>query len=414
MTPTPRSTRHSRRLAATAMVGLFALVAASCGSKPDPLEIGFRRVSLDLVFKDAAKATPPDPQKVIQTIEYFDQEFPGFAEQLPLEEFDEEPAPRPRRPPPPAIEREPVCIAGGDGLPPDEPVFPTIREAPKEGSYRRGNTGTIGLELPPPLPSGTLPFPPRTTWEITDVGTHRGTVALNPQDEEALPPLPNPAPTTADVVPRLVRFTITRNVSRTLKTVDTYQYYLERGEADRDSTNNDGDGIYLVRREIRSTTLGNSVFTPTPPVMVVPISVETEDTEANVSAGIDRESDAALSISSRVVGRETVDVCGEIIDTYRVQWEEQFTSLSSDNTQASGNAESGKPNFWSIAYSKNVLLVREEMHTVYRVATNSTPPVPIVLKFDYVSTLRNVEPEPIKPSTSGAPAPTPTDEDEAG
>lgn len=412
-TATTRPRRHRRRVAAWASAALFALVASSCSSGPDPLEIGFRRVSLDLVFKDATKAAPVEPQRVIQTIEFFDQEFPGFAAQPQFDEiFEDEPAPRStRRPLPPPANVAPPCEVGDEGVAPDEPVFATVREAPKEGSYRRKNTGTITLELPQPLPSGKVPYPPLTTWEITDVARHQGTLALNPKDEAALPTaaLPESAAT-----PDLMRFTITRNTGSTLKTIDTYQYYFEREPADLDNTNNDGDGIYLVRREIRSTTFGTSVFEPTPPVMIVPISVETQAGRDNVSAGIDRESDAALSVRSVVVGREVIDVCGELIDTYRVHWEEQFTSLSNDSPQASGNAEAQKPNVWNIAFSKNLLIAREEMHTVNRVTTTGTPPVPIVVKYDFVSTLMNVQPEPIKQSAApGAPPPTGgTEEDE--
>ena len=400
MTPRPRKVGHPQSRVAVAAVVLFALVAAGCSSKEDPLEIGFRRVSLDLVFKDATKAPPVEPQQVVQVIEFFDQEFPGFADSLQEEEEEEpapEPTPRPRRPVPPRADAEEPCIPAPEGAVSDEPVFATVKDPPKVGSYTRHNAGTIGFEIPP-LPPGTLRYPPTTKWDITDVVIDRGTVATNPKEDAVLGELPQ-----SPATPEVVRFTLTRNVSASLKTIDTYQYYLDRGDADLDNSNLDGDGIYLVRREIRSSTLGNSVFTPTPPVMIAPIDEESEDSEVQTSAGIDRENNAAMSVTSKVIGRAYIDACGDVIDTYTVQWEEQFVDLSGGTPSVSGNVESGKPNIWNISFSKNLLLAREEMHTVLRSTTASTPPLPVVLKFDYVSTLAFPEPKPIKAPTTPGP-----------
>lgn len=386
-----------RHVAAVALA-LFAMIAAGCSSKQDPLEIGFKRVSLDLVFKDETKAPPLEPQKVVQVIEFFDQDFPSLSESF--EEEPEEAAPRRRRPlPPPRADIEPPCIPAGEGVVSEIPVFATTPDPPKVGSYTRHNSGTIKIEVQAPLPSGTLPYPPRTTWDITDVTVDRGTIATNPDDEKTLGALPQ-----SPATPELVRFTVTRHLSRSSKTIDTYQYYLERGDADRDSTNMDGDGIYLVRRETLSSTFGNSVFTPTPPVMIAPIDDESEVSEVQTSAGIDRASNASMSVRSKVVGRDYIDACGEVFDTYRVEWEEQFLDLSGTTPAVSGNVESGKPNIWNIAYNRNVHIAREEMHTTSRTLTATTPPIPVVVKYDYVSTLASPEPKPIKPPTPpGAP-----------
>lgn len=387
-----------RGRSAIAGAALLSMVAAGCGGDSDPLELGLRRVSLDLAFKDAEKAPPLEPQRVVKIVEYFDEEFADFEE----EESVDPPRPRitaPRRPP------EPPCLEAAPGDTPDQPVYGVVEEPPKEGSYRRRNTGSIAIETQA-LPPITLPYPPLTLWDLTDVNTDTGPIVTNPHDDPAdlsgqAPqdiPQPDPAVPPVDVTPERVTFTVTRNVSERLKTIDTYMYFGSRGRADLDgestSSDLDGDGLYLIRREFFSTTFGNSVFTPSPPVMIMPIGDETKTTEANVSAGIDRTTNAAMTVTSRVLGREPVDVCGVVIDAYRVEFEEQMINLSDDVPSASGNLE--KPNVWHIAFDNHLLLLKEEVHSVMQTSVEiAGSPVPVIVRFDYTSTLMDPEPSPL-------------------
>ena len=391
------------RLAVVALV-TCAVVATGCSNRPDPLELGLRRVSLDLAFRDAEKATPPDPQLVTQVVEYFDEEF--ALEEEPVRQT------RPRRIAPPRP-TTPPCVAAPEGTTPDEPVYAVVTDPPKVGAYRRRNSGTVTIEVPPQGPL-TLPYAPQTTWEIPEVTTGFGTLATNPRDQDDVgtEPVADPVPADAppqvphaNATPEVVRFKIVRNHSRTLKTIDTYQYYLDRGAYDTDTTARDGDGIFLVQRETRSSLFGNTVFTPTPPVLMTVIDVETEATQgAHVGAGYDRETNAAMSVTSKIVGRAIVDVCGTMLDTYVVEFEEQFVDLSRVPPSTSGNAETQKKNVWRIAFDKGLLLVQEEIHSVWRTTvpvSGQAAGVPVALTFDYVSTLSNEEPEPLKPPAAG-------------
>ena len=411
-------TRRARTVVALALAA--ALVGTACGGDDDPFDLGFRRVSLDLVFKDATKASPEEARQIIQIIELFDEDLRQAAQQ-PQELFEEDedaPAPRRRTIAPPAP-REEECLPAEEGAKPDSPVFGAVRTPPVVGSYPRRNTGTIELISDTPLvPAAKLPYPPRTTWDITEVVKSRGTLATNPREDavlgtDAAPPAP--------VVPEVVRFTLTKNVSSRLTVIDTYQYYLDRTPADLDSTDpptsndHDGDGIYLVRRETKSESFGDSVFTPTPPVLIIPIGDETADTEqVVVGSGIDRETGAAMTVQSKILARESVDVCGEVVDTYRAQFEEQFIDLSKQPPVIGGNVESGKPNYWNVAFSDRLLLVREEVHTQTRTGYQTpSANVPVTVKFDYVSTLEDLETKPLKPaSTTPSPSARPDGDEE--
>ena len=397
------------RRRAVALLLACSFVVAACGSDEDPLALGFRRVSLDLVFKDATKASPAEAQRIIQVIELFDEDV--RREPDAATEPEPEPAPRRRRTTAPPGIPEKVCLPADPTQTPETPVFGAVRNPPVEGSYTRKNTGEIRIESESPLvPSFTVPYPEKTAWSVTDIERSRGTLATNPREDELLGTETLPE---APAAPEVVRFTLTRPVGSGLTVIETYQYYGDRAPADADttaSTDMDGDGLFLVRRETQSETFGTSIFTPTPPVMVVPIGDETEATEANTGAGIDRETGSAMTVESKILSREAIDVCGEMVDTYRVQWEEQFVDNSRGRPVIAGNVESGKPNIWNISFSDRLLIVREEIHSQTRTYVgDGAAALPVTVAFDYVSTLGELETKPLR---TGTPTPRPSQPDD--
>ena len=380
--------RTTRRWAV--LLAAMVVLTAACGSKPDPLDLGFKRVSLDLVFKDAAKAPPPDPRKVQTIIEYFNEDYA-------IEEVEEEA--RPTRRIPRGIPREPAvppCLTAEPGATPEIPALSATNEPPEVGTYRRKNTGSIKLNVPP-LINVRLPYPLLTSWTVTDITSDVGTVVTNPRDDDELPvdqlPSANPRPGT-EVIPAPVvhRFTLTRNVTADTRTVDTYQYFGERGSTNLDSTEYDGDGLYLVKRETFSS-LGTRVFEPTPPVMITAIGDEHETQEVKTTSGVDRTTNAVMTVQSKIVGREDVDVCGEVYGTYRVEFDEIFVEAGPDgNPVVSGTVETGKKNVWNISFNLGLRLIREEVHRIDRATVGG---VPAEVTWDYTSTLMNFEPEPL-------------------
>src|SRR6185436_4229224 len=109
-----------------------------------------------------------------------------------------------------------------------------------------------------------------------------------------------------------------------------------------------GDYLWLIKRE---TTVGGikAAFTPTPPIRYIKLFV-TEGTDSEVThAGVDRATNTALTVQSKIVGRESVDVCGSVVDTFRVQIQENFVDLSKSPPTISGN-ENGTANFWNMQF----------------------------------------------------------------
>src|SRR5688500_7137463 len=109
---------HRRKTRWIVLLATSLMMSAACGEEADPLDLGFKRVSLDLVFKDAAKAVPPDPQKVQTVVEFFTEDYE------PAEELVEEAEPAPPRRIP-RVNREPAippCPEADPGLTPEVPA----------------------------------------------------------------------------------------------------------------------------------------------------------------------------------------------------------------------------------------------------------------------------------------------------
>jgi hypothetical protein len=210
------------------------------------------------------------------------------------------------------------------------------------------------------------------------------------------------------VFKEMPEFELTRRLLPGYSVTDTFRYTYT------DETG--GDYLYLVKR-VTVARGEESVFVPSPPIRVVRLNVP----EGNVAdagvvhAGIDRETNVALAIESQIVGRELVDVCGEVVDTYRVQVKEHFVDLSKDVPETSGN-EGDTANFWNIQFDNGLLIVREEVHSVHRTTTEVLgQQVPVQVTYDYVSTLDSLEPQPLDAGPApGTPTTTtaPDEEDE--
>lgn len=375
----------------------LALVAGACGGGgPDPFEIGFRRVALDLAFKDADKAPPIAPRRALEQLQFEESEI--------IEALDEEPplVRRPRTVSPPRAPKF-VCETADPNATPAVPAFPVVKDPPTVGVYPRHNVGTIGIEI------GTqnvkLPYPAATKWTVADVRSVTASTYLNADEAESLK-LPPTARDNTTAFPPRTEFSITRTARRGFSTTDTYRY--------SGGGTTGGDYIWLIRRVTEANGV-KSTFNPTPPIRVVEtFSPEGPDSDVN-HGGVDRATNVALAIQSTVVGREWVDVCGEVHDTYRVQIKETMVDLSKNPPEVSGN-EGDSVNFWNIQFDNGVLIIREEAHTTQRTSVTTTvngqqARVPVAVRYDYVSTLDSILPTPLTAAADPA-AETEPDEDE--
>lgn len=338
----------TRRLRAAALIVVLGALAAGCSSGRDPLEIGVKRLALDLAFKDETKADPVAPAQVIEILGLPDE---GLA-------LDEPDAPR-RSPVRPAelIPLIPPCpVAEPDNFP-KEPVTVFFRGAPKPGVYGVHAAGTIRALGAIPF---TVPYPFRLTYEVKNV-------TVTP----AVPPdLPNPP---RDLVDQgnVVTYDLVKNISPTLQVTDSYRY--NRTE-------------FTLTKRVTKTGNRTVTFTPSPAIVLE--SMTSGDRDAWSSAGADRETNIAMVVQGTIEKREFVDLCGQNYDAWKVNSNEQVVNL--DSGEQSGT-DPQQPNVYRFANHLGGLVISEEGHftTVIEVAGQLVP-----VEFDYVSTFDSVEPKP--------------------
>ena len=356
----------------------MVLVSAACGGSEDPLEIGLRRVALDLAFKDEEKAVAAEPNRIVRTV----VEYVDFGEEIIWED-----APEPKRRIPPVIPpRAPakVCDVAPENDTPEIPAFHVRKGDPIVGTYERHNTGKIGFTAA--TLNGSIPFPSTSEWDIIDVSNQPRITALRPEDQKAHVPDPVQANTTA--APVAGKFTVVRIVRGLPTTYTTYEY--------------SSTFLHLTERKSVARDGKETLFRPTPPIRFVALN-ETEGTDSEVTfAGVDRQTNVAMTITSKIVGREWVDICGEVFDSYRVEWQEQLIDMSTGSPTVSGNA-SDQFNVWNVQFDNGLLVLREELHYAIQTTTEvAGAPVPVTLSIDVSSVLDSMEPAPLKDRTAAA------------
>lgn len=258
-----------------AAVVVLALLASACGGPEDPFEVGTREFPVDILLGEQQTPAPPAPVRSNPT----PVAFPGFVE--PPAHRPEPGAPPPVREGPPTADCpaahpfEAALLAAG----------PFARQPPVVASYTFRNNGYLEV-----AGAERIDFPSRTTRAVTEVR------ALEGQDNYA--------------------YDLEAEVGGPLTTT-TYRVVNSGDTPDR--------GLYIAR--VRT---GDDVFTPQPPVLLLPfpppeLGTQLEDEAQQAagqeyrSAGTDPSTRTTLAIEARVDGKERVDACGEWVDAWRVE-----------------------------------------------------------------------------------------------
>jgi hypothetical protein len=250
------------------------------------------------------------------------------------------------------------CPDAPAGAVPDVPFSKNLGPAPALGTYTRRNDGTLKVSLA--SLSATLPYPKQTTFEVRNV-----TDVIGPPDL-----LGNPGARS-----------VTFDLYEPLGDGSTLTSYVVSPTA--------------ISLKTRVTKLGDKTvtFTPTPMIDIVHLGGNPGDTWN--SAGVDLDNRTSGLVQGRIVTREFVNVCGRVVDTYRVQASERYVSLdgsgaysssTKDTAVSPGSTETGLPNFYNIAPQFGPLFVAVETHTTTTVA-------PIVIDIDNVGTMNSMEPK---------------------
>ena len=324
---------------------LCALALVACSTPDRKVELGVKRVALSLAFAEQELAEPVAPRVLYQLV----PAPPGLIESAPIT-------------PPAQIDFELpaylTCPAAPDGAVAPVAAKRVAVAPPPAGTYPRRNTGTVTLEggvIPI-----NLPFPPFSLWEYGTPTPTEVTPSAVAGTATQVPAEPMPADE-YDVVKTLTpEFTITERLRRT------------------------PNGIEMLKRTTRANGV-ETVFTPEPPIIIHQFQVEGERW---VSSGVDRETSAAMLFEATIQSRELVDVCGTMVDTYRVTFTEQLVNL--DTGEVSGS-QPGDASTYNIAPHFGGLIVREDVHSTFQTHDPNTG-TPIVVRFDYVSTTSTMEP----------------------
>lgn len=326
-----------RRLVPLAPLVALASVATACGGGGEPpFEFGIQAVALNLAFADPELAVPVEPNVIVKLI----PAPPGVESGNDLERFVEGPPPSP-----PARS----CPVAPVGSVPAEVVSFAIDAPPLAGLYRRHNSGTMDISGGPF--SIVLPFPPTSTWTY---GTGEPITTTDPLGKTTT----------------VTQYDVRKVLSPSFIVTDRYELRADR--------------VVLVRRTTR-TGAGETIFEPSP---AIDFFVFGEQGDTWNSAGVDLERGTSMVVQGRIEAREIVDVCGTAYDTYRVAVSENAVDLSTGDS--SGTAQDD-PNIYNIATQFGGLVVREDVHSTFT-TTDSGSGTPLVIEFDYVSTVDAVRP----------------------
>jgi hypothetical protein len=320
----------------------IALVSG-CSSGHRELELGIKRVALNLAFADEGKAEPVPPKVVYQLI----PAPPGLV--------DSAPATPPARLPSFELPAFITCPKASEGATPEQAVLRLASRSPAAGTYPRRNVGKVHVDggvLPL-----DLPYPPFSLWEFG-----------------ASTPIEVPPDPTGAIAPGGTgdEYTIKKSLTPDYVITETFR---------RTPTE-----IQLVKRE----TLANGVTTtiqPSPPVTYYSFGAENDEWR---TAGLDQATSTAMLITGKIIKREVVDVCGTLVDTYQAQITEETVNL--DTGEVSGSDPSAS-SYIDVAPQLGGLVIKEDIHSV----THTRDPksgAPLTISFTYVSTTSTVEPVP--------------------
>lgn len=348
-----RSGRRSTAFSTLVILGLMALLSTACvGRDESPIQIGLKRVALDLAFKGDEEEKKP-PRQIVQ-------------EAPPVIQTDFTITPQNElvlRPVPP-FEPFPVlpdeCPAAGPNAVPEQPVTVAINNPPLEGTYPAHNDGKLKVTAGAFNFEGPYPL--------------LGEVRIENVTDETSPPS-----ALGGAGSRTIEFD---RVTPVGNTTSTDRYRVTASE------------LQLVSREIE-TEDGTFTFTPTPPVTIVGLG--SGEGDSWTSAGTDLTTGGTMVVEGSILKRELVDLCGDVYDTYRVQSSERlialagdqsFVQVTDDTSNPPGEEGPGQPNFYNVATQMGGHLLRTETH-------RTTTAGELIVEEDNVQTLDTADPEPL-------------------
>jgi hypothetical protein len=327
--------RRSRAWTCTAVIAATLVASSACGvSGGRDFTVGFKRVALDLSYKDDALAVVPTRQDIVTP-----QPVPALAEviaRVPIPRDLSAPLPAP----PADIPSVQCPVAGSDQFP-DAPATVFVTTPPAAGTYTTHNKGTISIDGPTPF---KLPFPPEGVIQIRNVKeTITDDVVQGPKYQVIMYDL---------FVPGLSGGGTTRTyrISYSPATLvsTTSQTASRPGGPEGDLT--------LVRL-VSDTPAGHVDFRPQPPVTIV--SFKNGEGTSWQSGGVDPNDQTSMVVQGSITRRKNIDLCGHLYDTYEVASNEHIVNV---RTGLRSDTSSTDPNLYHLATNMGGLFIDQHIN----------------------------------------------------
>lgn len=351
----------TRRSPLVVAIAAAAALASACGFSHGPdFTIGFRRVALDLSYKDEALAKPSEPQHVVIPQPVVSNGL-FVIQQPPLTTNHVTPVPQ-----------EPVkqnlCPTAGPDVHPDNPVTVFATTPPKAGTYFVHNDGkfTIGN---PPLQT-TFQAPKHGLFQIKNVvQTEDDTSQVNGPTQVITWDLVQDGLGGSTTTTYRTTFSPSPVVSTVLQAAQ--QAHAPSGELD------------LVRLQIESGKTKVD-FQPNPPVTLMAFK-NGQGTSWN-SAGIDQRDGTSMVVQGSITKRTNVDLCGKVYDTFEVVSNEQVANL---RTGLTSRTDPNDPNVYDVGTQYGGLFLRQHISTTVTFPTDTGT---TTIVSNYTSTLDSLDP----------------------
>ena len=269
----------------------------------------------------------------------------------------------------------PSCPKASPSARPDVPLQVYVSKAPATGLYTEHNTGKFTIiENGLPL-SGT--YPQQGEFSIQNVKVTQSSDAVN------------------GTVTNLYYDLVEQGVDGS-QTTTTYLAQLVNGSLPNRAQVEAGTGpgttgqLDLVK-QVTVNSQGTSTFAPSSPVEIM--AMTTGVGASWNSAGVDTASGTAMEVSGKITAVDHVDLCGHLVEAYRVVSNEQ---VSNPRSKFASSTSTNDPNVYEIAPQFGGLFVSEHIDTTTNIPSSSSSGSvsanTTVVELNYTSTLDSVNP----------------------
>jgi len=270
-----------------------------------------------------------------------------------------------------------TCPKAGPGARPDQRVKVLVTEPPAPGLYTEHNTGKFTLVEDGLSLSGQ--YPAQGEYTIQNEKKDSSTDSTPVQGEAG------PNGTVTDFYYDLVEVGVDGS-----ETTTTYRDHIVQGSAANKAQLEAGTGpgttgeLDLVEQVVQNSQ-GSSTFLPSSPVEIVAFNKGVGDSWN--SAGVDTTTGTIMTVQGSIKAVDNVDVCGRLVEAYRVVSNEKISNPKSGFTSATSASD---PNVYELSPQFGGIVVRQHIDTTTTYTSGSSA---TVVDLNYTSTLNSVTPE---------------------